>query len=455
MWTIEDDPLLRSTILGIALLDQVPERAVIEQRVRRAIAAVPALRHRVESAPLHRSVLEWIAVDEVDLGYHLRHVVLPAPGTFEQVLEVARVAVASGFDRSRPLWEFTVIEGLDDPAVPGGARAVLLTKAHHVVADGIGAIRMAANLFDLMADPADADDEAKTPERLIAPSGTHRGLLERWRDAIGHDVDVALGAMGHQARSVLPNLLAALRDPAGAIDGAIETARSIGRTIAPVFDTKSPVMVERRAIARYQTLEVPLEGLRAAAHAAGGTLNDAFVAAIAGGLRRYHDHHGAPVAELRMAMPISLRAPDDGEGGNHVSVQRFGVPIDEHEPAARVRAVAAVTARVRAERSLAHTEAIAGFLNLLPSSLIGTMLKHVDFFASNFPGVPVPMYFAGAEVLRLYPFGPTAGSSLNVTLMSYRDLCCIGVHSDTAAIPDGDVFHAALIAGFDEVLALA
>ncbi len=87
--------------------------------------------------------------------------------------------------------------------------------------------------------------------------------------------------------------------------------------------------------------------------------------------------------------------------------------------------------------------------------MVGSMLKHIDFLASNVPGVPVPMYLAGAEVLRYYPFGPTAGSSVNITLMSYRDVCCMGVNTDTAAIPDDRVFLDCLDRGFAEVLALA
>jgi diacylglycerol O-acyltransferase / wax synthase len=230
---------------------------------------------------------------------------------------------------------------------------------------------------------------------------------------------------------------------------------SIGRVVAPVFDTKSPVMTDRQMATRLQTVEVPLATLRAAAKAAGGTLNDGFLAGITGGLRRYHDLHGAEVDELRVAMPISLRTDADEAGGNHVTVLRFTVPVAVADPAARIAALHAVGARIRAERSLGHTEAIAGVLNLLPKGVIGTMLKHVDFLASNVPGVPIPLYLAGAEVLRFFPFGPTAGSSVNLTLMSYRDLCCIGVQSDAAAIPDPEVFLRCLEEGFDEVLELA
>lgn len=465
MWTVETDPLLRSTIVGILLLDRVPDREMVEARVRRAIDNVPALRSTVARAPLHPTVLQWNPVAEVDLGYHLRHVVLPAPGSLPQLLDVARAAAASGFDRERPLWEFTLVEGLDGTTLPGGAQAAFVTKAHHVVTDGIGAIQLAANLFDLVATPEAVDANATeagptAPDgtgdrRVVAGTGTPPGLVSRWRDALDHDVDLTLTVAREQVRGLVPNLLHALRNPLDTVAEVVETAKSVGRTVAPLFDTKSPVMTERQLVSRFQTLEVPLDGLKTSAKAVGGTLNDAFLGGITGGLRRYHELHGAPVDELRMAMPISLRTETDEAGGNHVSVLRFTVPVGVADPAERLKALHEVGVRIRNERSLAHTEAIAGVLNLLPRGVIGTMLKHVDFLASNVPGMPVPLFLAGSEVVRFFPFGPTAGSSVNLTLVSYCGNCCIGVHTDTAAIPDGDAFLGALREGFDEVLALA
>jgi hypothetical protein len=194
--------------------------------------------------------------------------------------------------------------------------------------------------------------------------------------------------------------------------------------------------------------------LRAAAKAAGGTLNDGFLAGITGGLRRYHQRHDADADELWVAMPISLRTEDDPEGGNRVTVLRFVVPVGVVDPSERIGALHELAASIRQERSLPHTETIAGVLNLMPRGVIGSMLKKVDFLASNVPGVPMPMYLEGVPVRRFYPFGPTAGSSVNVTLMSYDGMCCIGVNTDDAAIPDHDSFLVDLRDGFDEVLAL-
>jgi len=101
------------------------------------------------------------------------------------------------------------------------------------------------------------------------------------------------------------------------------------------------------------------------------------------------------------------------------------------------------------------TQAIAAGLNLLPRWYLSSVLRHVDFLASDVPGIPVPVYLGGARVTAQYPFGPTIGAGVNVTLMTYVDTCAIGINVDVGAIPDYDVFHACLVAGFEEVLTLA
>jgi hypothetical protein len=195
--------------------------------------------------------------------------------------------------------------------------------------------------------------------------------------------------------------------------------------------------------------------LREAAHRCGGALNDAFVAGVAGGLRRYHEQHGIAVGDLHLTMPVSLRTTADDMGGNRITLMRFDVPVGEVDPAVRIRAVHERARAVRDERSLPYTQVIAAALNLMPRWYIGSILRHVDFLASDVPGVPVPVFLGGAPVRAQYAFGPTIGASVNVTLLTYVDTCALGINVDTAAIPDFDVFYDALVAGFAEILSLA
>jgi diacylglycerol O-acyltransferase len=200
--------------------------------------------------------------------------------------------------------------------------------------------------------------------------------------------------------------------------------------------------------------DVPLSALKEAGRRAGGTLNDAFLAGVTAGLRRYHERHGAAVDELVVTMPISIRVPGDAEGGNRITLMRLPLPVGLADPVERIRTIHERAGAVRREPSLRLTQNIAGGLNLLPRWYIGAILRHVDFLASNVPGLPVPVWVGGAAVTMQYAFGPTIGAGVNVTLITYQDTCALGINADSGAIPDLPVFHECLVAGFDEVLAL-
>lgn len=441
MWTVEADPLLRSTIGGIALLDRPPSIDTLRARMEHVVAMVPTMRARVVTTPLHPTLLRWAAVDDLDVNSHVHHIKLPPPASMAQLLEFVRRSMLTGLDKARPLWEFTLVEGLC------GDRAALVMKAHHVLTDGIGAVQLAAHLFDLERHPAGPLD---LPAVEVTPS-TDTSAAALLRDALGHDLELLGAEALRLLRRAAPELGQVVAHPLGAVRDALETVRSVGRTVAPVFDRKSPVMRERRPSFRIRVLDVASGPLRRTARRYGGTLNDVFLAAVTGAMKEYHRAHGAEVDELRMAMPISLRSADDSAGGNHLTVMRFVVPIEDEPLGDRITRLHDVVAAVRAERSLAHTEAIAAGLNLMPRGVLGAMLERVDFLCSNVPGFTVPLYLAGAEVLRYHPLGPTAGSAVNITLMSYRDRCCIGLTIDDAAIPDADRFVDCLRSALREV----
>ncbi|MGB8650253.1 MAG: wax ester/triacylglycerol synthase domain-containing protein [Mycobacteriales bacterium] len=436
-WYMERDPLLRSTVVVVALLDRTPDRDEVRARVDRATRAVPSLRDRIVLPPLRLARPRWARVARLDLSWHLRHVAAAPPGGLAQVLDVARTAATSAFDPARPLWHLTVVEGLE------GGRAAFVLAFHHSLTDGIGGIQLARHLFDLQR-------EAEPQEDVEVPSSDD---LEGWRLAW----DTAAYDVGRVARLTRDLPVATLRSSVQLVRhprDAVRTAVSVARTVEPYFTTLSPVMRERRLDRSLDLLEVPLPGLRQAAAAESGHLNDAFLAAVTGGLRRYHAQHGTDITTLRMTLPLSLRNDADAEGGNHLTLLRFPLPAGTADPAARLRAIHHTVREWRTARSLPHTQRIAAALNLLPSAIVGSMLKHVDFLASDVPGIPVPVFFAGAKLEGWYPFGPTIGASVNVTLMSYVDTCFVGVNVDTGAIPDPDLLTACLAEGFEEVLSL-
>jgi hypothetical protein len=185
------------------------------------------------------------------------------------------------------------------------------------------------------------------------------------------------------------------------------------------------------------------------------------VAAVLGGLARYHERHDAPVPALRMTMPINIRPADDRgrTAGNSFAPARFVVPLDIVDPAARMRAVDALVREQRAEPAYARVGEIAtGLFTMTPAvftRLTGSMLKAIDFVTSNVPGPPWPGYVSGARIERSIGFGPLSGSAMNVTLYGYDGTAEIGMATDHAAVPDPELMRACLEEGLAEVLALA
>ncbi|MGZ4443020.1 MAG: wax ester/triacylglycerol synthase domain-containing protein [Nocardioidaceae bacterium] len=442
-WAMEHDPGLRSTVVSVILLDRSPDWEVLVDRFERIGRQIPMFRRRVVET-LPPAPPRWVDDPDFDLDYHLRRVVAPDRGTLDTVLEMARRAEMAEFDRARPLWEVTLVDGLAD----GGA--ALVCKLHHSLTDGIGGVQIAMVLFDLDREPPDRGPLPAEPD----PHPVRQAPLDNLGYAVRYDAAVA-GRLARAALLAAPAALGAVRRPLASVRSLAELGASVYRTVRPINQTASPLMTSRRLVRRLGVHEVPLPALRTAAHLADGSLNDAFLAGVTGGLRRYHSRHGVAVADLHVTMPLSLRGEDDPVGGNRLTLMRFDLPVGVVDPAERIRQIHARTGAVRAEPSLPYTQLIAGGLNLLPRWYIAAILRHVDFLASDVPGIPVPVYLAGAAVRMQYAFGPTIGAAVNVTLMTYVDTCALGINVDTGAIPDYDSFLDCLVAGFDEVLALA
>lgn len=444
-WAMESDPRLRSTVVTVILLDRAPDWDVVRERFEALSHNLPIWRQRVVDSP-PPTPPRWEDAPDFDIDFHMRRVSAPEPRNLDGVLEIARVAAMSDFDRARPLWTATLIEGLDD----GGA--AVLCKFHHGLTDGVGGVQIAMHLFDLTEQPRSIESVQTGSD---VPEVHQRGPLAEYVDIVRYDLGL-VGKAVTGAVSAAPGLLfKTVRNPIQMASSVGELAASVYRTMRPVSETGSPLMKDRTTVRHLAVHDVPLVKLKEAAHRGGGALNDAFVAGIAGGLRRYHEKHGATVGDLHLTMPISVRKEDDDEGGNHITLARFDVPVGVADPAKRINETRERTNKVRNEKSTPYIQIIAGAMNLMPRWYIGSVLRKVDFLASDVPGVPVPVYLAGAKVRTQYAFGPTIGSAVNVTLLTYVDTCALGIDVDTGAIPDFDAFRDCLVEGFDEVLALA
>lgn len=446
MWNIEKDPVLRSTITAITVLDQTPDHARLLDRIERGSRLVPRMRQRVIGNPMSIAPPRWEVDPHFDLRFHVRWTNAGGHGTMRTVLDIAEPIAMQGFDRARPLWEFVVVEGLED------GKAAMIQKLHHAITDGVGGMQIAMLLLDLERDPSTVDEEMPP-----VPEGRVLGPAERTVDAMTHVVRRNLGIARRAGSTVTGAAAAAARDPFGAARGLGDAVASVGRMLAPATEPLSPLMRDRSLSVRFDTISLSLADLKAAARKADGTLNDAFVVGVAGGLHRYHLRHETPVSQLRMNMPINIRDESTQDvAGNQFAPARFAIPVDIEDPVEHMRVIHALVAGQRTEPSLGLVEPMAGVLNRLPTTLttavFGSMLKGVDVTTSNVPGAPIPVFIAGAQIESMCPFGPLAGAAVNVTLLSDRDSVHLGINVDLAAIPDPDVLCECLQESFDHVL---
>jgi diacylglycerol O-acyltransferase / wax synthase len=446
MWRSEADPRLRSPLTLVEILDQAPDAGRLLRAHDWASRIVPRFRQRVVEPPLTLGAPAWVTDGELDFGYHLQHMRLPAPGTLHQVLEIAQSIAMRPFDRARPLWEAVVINGLE------GGQAAYILKAHHSITDGIGAVQLLALLHSRSREPmrgrpepAAPPADTRTPVEILAGQAARRAL-----DAPARAIRHSAAAAGLAAR--------ALRSPARSVADAIAFAFSLRRVANPATGAPSPLLRPRSLAWRFEAAEVPLTDLKAAARSAGGSVNDAFLAAVLGGFRRYHEHFSVPINTMPVAMPISLRTAADAAGGNRFAAARFAAPVAEPDPRERMRQVREFVITARAEPAVNAATLLSPALSHLPSPLVARILASMtssnDAQVSNVPGIPYPVYMAGARITRMYPFGPLPGCAAMITLISHDGTCCIGINTDAAAITDPALFRTCLGEGIDEILAL-
>lgn len=447
MWRIEKDPLLRSTILMVMIFDRPLDRGALTERMDRVSRVVPRLRQRVLGHPLSIAPPRWEVDPNFDLSYHLRFMRALETGTLREVFDIAEPIAMQGFDRARPLWEFTVVEGLADD------RSALIGKVHHSITDGVGGVKLQMELLDLERDAG------PDPDAPPVPRARHLSEAQRWMDAMGWEARRQIGAAREVTARAATNASRLATDPVGAGVAALRTVGSVAKALSPATEPLSPLMRERSLSVRYDALQVDLPRMKTAARLVSGKLNDAFVAAVLGGLRRYHEHHGHEVEALRMTMPINIRTERTATlAGNQFAPARFAVPANLDDPLRRMNAVRELVQHWRDEPVLALTQPLANLLTRLPATastaLFGSMLKGIDFVTSNVPGPPVPVYLAGARMERQLAFGPMTGAATNVVLLSYGEELNIGITTDPAAVPDPELFVESLSEGFDEILKL-
>lgn len=440
----EANPRTRSGIMGLELLDTTPDWDRFQSLFENVSRRVLRLRQKVVVPTLPTAAPRWVVDPDFNLDFHVRRIRVPEPGGLREVLDLAELALQSPMDIQRPLWSATLVEGLAE------GRAATLMHLSHAVTDGVGGAAMFGRIYDLERDP---------PPRSMPPQPVPQDLSanDLMRDGINHlpiamlggARDVLLGALSMATRTV--------RDPLSAVTGAITYARSGARVMSQAAEP-SPLLRRRSLASRTEAIDVRLSDLHRAAKAGGGSINDAYLAALSGALGRYHRALGVPIATLPMAIPVNLRADADPAGGNRFTGVNLAAPVGVADPVERMKRIRAQMTQRREEPAMDVIGSVAPLLSVFPSPVLEKMTESVvaaDVQASNVAFYPGETYIAGAKVLRHYGIGPLPGVAMMVVLISRGGECTITVRYDRAALRDPKLFTTCLVEGFNEVLALA
>jgi diacylglycerol O-acyltransferase / wax synthase len=433
-----EDPIMRSTMLGLLLLESEPDWDRLVDRYERASRQVPILRQRILEGPVPWANPRLVVDPDFDLSFHLRRFRMPAGATWEDVLEECRRQSMTDFDRDRPLWKVTVLEGL-----PGG-KAALISKLHHAVADGQGAIQLGAALMDLSPEGFDLGPMPR------APRGEHISSLSFAELMVRDNVEWVFDTTRRLAGGAVPVATRFLQDPGDAVRQLMQVGDSVLRMVRPPSSQLSPIMTGRSINYHYGAFQLPFQQIRSAAKAVGHTVNDAYLASVAEGMGEYHRRQGAPVSHLNLNMPISLRKSDDF-GQNAVTVAHFTVNTDAADPVELMTEISRTVSKWRAEPALGLADQLAEISRFIPFEIIASAATASDVTASNVPGPPVEVYLAGAKVEELVPLPPPIGAAVFVALLTYDGQATIGIAMDDKAVADRDLLMECMRAGFEKV----
>jgi diacylglycerol O-acyltransferase len=415
-------------------------------QIRSRLHLVPRYRQKLAFPPLETGRPLWIDDRTFNLQYHVRHTALPAPGSEEQLRALTARVHSQRLDRSKPLWELWLVQGLE------GNRFALISKTHHALVDGVAGVDLATVMFDLEPVPKSAPHEgepwAPAPEPSAAQLAARglKGLVRTPFELTGR----ALSAASHPNR--------ALEVAREAIEGVGEVAWA-GLNPAPETPLNVPIGPHRRfAFVRHE-----LSDFKKVKDALGGTVNDVVLTVVAGALRRWLRTRGVRTEgiELRALVPVSIRTQDQHHQlGNRIAAMRGPLPVYVEDPVARLAVVREAMDGLKDSKQAVGAEVLAGVQSFAPPTLLAQAsrlnfsTRLFNLIVTNVPGPQFPLYVLGRELQEIFPiaFLPR-DHALAVAIMSYNRGIDFGLLGDYDAMPDLDEFAHYLEASLEELIA--
>jgi diacylglycerol O-acyltransferase / wax synthase len=436
--------------IGGVLVFEGPPPAFTDylDHVRGRLHLVPRYRQKLSTPPLETGRPLWVDDPDFNLEYHVRHTALPSPGSEEQLFLLAGRIASQPLDRSKPLWENWLVEGLE------GDRFALISKTHHAVVDGVSGVDLASVLLDLEPSSAPAPEDLEPWQPKPEPSGAEL-VFAGVRGMVG-----VAGGLASRA------VTAATR-PGTSFGVLLEAAEGIGEIVWAGLNPapETPLNVEIGPHRRFAVVRHQLEDYKTVKNAFGGTVNDVVLTVVSGALARWLHSRGVRTEglEMRALVPVSVRTESHrGTLGNQLTVMRGPLPVYIRDPVARLRFVRRAMDGLKESKQAVGAATLAAVNNLAPPTILAQAsrlnfsTRLFNLLVTNIPGPQFPLYVLGRRLEDLFPlaFLPK-NHALAVAIMSYDGGIDYGLLADYDALPDIDVIADGIDAALRELLEAA
>jgi diacylglycerol O-acyltransferase / wax synthase len=420
-----------------------PKYVDLVEHVRSRLHLVPRFRQKLVVPPLEAGRPLWTDDVNFNLTYHLRHTALPQPGGEAQLKRLAGRVFSQQLDRSKPLWEMWLAQGLEED------RFAILTKTHHAMVDGVSGVDIGTVLFDFERDPETprAEDEwVPQPE----PSTTElvaRGIA----DAVAAPVALAERAVD------------AVRNPETTARKAVEALEGLSEIVSAFADPAPdvPLNLEIGPHRRYVWARSELAIFKGIKDTFGGTVNDVVLAVVTGALRNWLDRRGIRTEglELRALVPVSIRSEDErGNLGNRIALMRGPLPVYVEDPVRRLRVISEEMEGLKRSKQALGAEVISRFNDFAPPTLlaqasrINFSTRLFNLIVTNVPGPQMPLYVLGREMEEVFPvaFLPQ-NHALAVAIMSYNGKVGFGLLADYDSMEDVELLSEGIAGSLAEL----
>jgi diacylglycerol O-acyltransferase len=451
-------------VAGVSIIGgEAPTYRELLAHIEGRLSLVPRFRQKLRLVPLGQGRPVWVDDPHFNLEYHVRITALPPPGSEQQLKNLASRVFAQQLDRTKPLWELWLVEGLgrSEPGTAdgtqgeagGGERFVLLSKTHHALVDGVAGVDITAVLFDTAADPETPPGPGSPWQPRPEPSS-----MQLLGDAL---IERAV-----QPAEAARSARAAFRAPRRLVSRGIESVAAMGALAKTGLGAPSTLFnVDIGPHRRFDWVRADLDDIKAIKNKLGGTVNDVVLAVVTGALRGFMQQRGEAVDEvtLKAMVPVSVRRDDEyGMTGNRVAAMMAPLPVWEVDPVERLRILSDELAGLKESGQAVGAEALtqlAGFAPptvLAQASRLQSRQRFFNLVITNVPGPQMELYVLGRPLVDVFPLAPLARrQALCIAIMSYHGKLNFGLLGDFDAMPDLEVLAQGIRDSIEELRAAA